>query len=324
MMVDDWYVKGLSKIRKLDWPEVGPKAAHLGELWFLGMPVPMGFCVTVTAFDEFVRATGILDDLLKLDMATWDGLPDIQKQMRTSEIPEQIRQSIASAYRQLAEMNSQTNTPGVAVRSSAVVEDLPDASFAGQFDTFLAVHSVDDVLARVLDCWASLFTERAILYSRRKQLDLPRAQMAVIVQLMVDSEKSGVMFTVNPVTGSEDEAAIESTWGLGITVVSGLVNPDTFIVRRSDRAIISRNISKKNWATIVRPNALGGTRLQKIPINEEKGSSPSLTDVEVVCLVNLGIQIERLLGSPQDVEWSAKNDVFYVLQSRPITNLKAR
>ncbi|MGB3906257.1 MAG: PEP/pyruvate-binding domain-containing protein, partial [Anaerolineae bacterium] len=235
------------------------------------------------------------------------------------EVPTAMVEQILEAYHRLAmELGkADVSEVPVAVRSSATAEDLPTASFAGQQDTYLNVWGTDELLECVRNCWASLWTARAVTYRAKQGFDHHKVYLAVVVQAMIDSEISGIMFTANPMTGNQDESVINASWGLGEAIVSGLVTPDTFTVRKSDGHIVSRQVGGKEH--IIEYAREGGTVERETP--PERREVPALSDDQVAELVAVGQQIETHYGAPQDIEWGYARERFYILQSRPITTL---
>ncbi|NIS33030.1 MAG: phosphoenolpyruvate synthase, partial [Actinobacteria bacterium] len=226
-------VRWLSDIRSGDLASVGGKAASLGELTHAGLPVPSAFVVTADTYRDFIEATGLRDDLLAAvdvdpeeSAALAEAHETATELVLGTDMPEALREEVLAAYDEFGD------EPFVAVRSSATAEDLPDASFAGQQETFLNVGR-EALLERVKECWASLFTQRAIYYRNQQGFDTDAVDIAVVVQRMVDAEKSGVMFTSHPSTG-DATMIIEAAWGLGEAVVSGSVSPDNYVVDRAD------------------------------------------------------------------------------------------
>ncbi|MFD7293526.1 PEP/pyruvate-binding domain-containing protein [Streptomyces sp. NPDC059897] len=281
---------------------VGGKAANLGELARAGLPVPHGFCVTTDAYRRIPATDGLAG--LRPDKA--------RRLIVESEVPAELREAILAAYAELGADSG--GDAAVAVRSSATAEDLPFASFAGQQDTYLNVVGADAVLDAVRRCWASLWTDRAVSYRESNGIDHGRVQLAVVVQRMVDSAVSGVMFTANPVTGRRDQTVIDASPGLGEAVVSGAVNPDHFVV--DGREIVERRLGDKRF--LVCSLAGGGT--EKVDIGENP--APCLTDRQILRLAALGARVQAHYGSPQDTEWAidAQGEV-HLTQSRPITTL---
>ncbi|MDX8029620.1 PEP/pyruvate-binding domain-containing protein [Lentzea sp. BCCO 10_0856] len=281
---------------------VGGKAANLGELTRAGLPVPQGFCVTTEAY----RAVAAADELASTTPE------NARRTLVETPVPQDIRDAIVAEYRKLGDGRS----PGlpVAVRSSATAEDLPFASFAGQQDTFLNVVGEDAVVDAVRRCWASLWTDRAVSYRQTNGIDHTTTYLAVVVQRMVQSEVSGVMFTANPVTGTRDQIVIDASPGLGEAVVSGAVNPDHFVVDGSE--IVEKRLGDKKF--VIRSLPGGGTEHVEVGENVE----PCLTDGQIHALAVLGRKVQRHYGSPQDTEWAIDTDGEpHLTQARPITTL---
>ncbi|MFF9592593.1 rifamycin-inactivating phosphotransferase [Streptomyces sp. NPDC014646] len=312
------YVLDLQGIDETQIAVVGGKGAHLGGLSGIeGIRVPGGFCVTTDAFRRIMaEAPSIGDRLDQLSRLN----PDDRERIRT--LSAQIRRTIegiavpgdlaTAITRALARLGEQA---ACAVRSSATAEDLPTASFAGQQDTYLNVVGPTAILQHVGRCWASLFTERAVTYRRRNGIDHRTVHMAVVVQQMVFPHAAGVLFTADPVTGNRKVATVDAGFGLGEALVSGLVNPDVFKVRHGE--VVSRTIAAEQRAVHALP--AGGT--QEAAIDSQPQEQPTLTDAQVVQLVQLGRRIEAHFGRPQDIEWCLADDGFQIVQSRPITTL---
>ncbi|GAA1212714.1 phosphoenolpyruvate synthase [Prauserella alba] len=303
-----------------DIARVGGKGARLGELSRIdGVDVPAGFCVTTDAFRRALAAAPSLTDQLdRLSRLT----PDDRNSIRA--LSAEIRSSVETGGRaalaapgELAEAITSRLDPGAAyaVRSSATAEDLPTASFAGQQDTYLNVVGRDAVLDHIRDCWASLFTERAVTYRLRRGIDHRRVAMAVVVQRMVAPDVSGVVFTADPVTSDRTITAVEACIGLGETIASGTANADSYAIRAGE--VVDRTFATKPEA--VRAGPGGGTVREEIP--PEQRDLPALTDAQAVQLERLGRRIEEHFGGPQDIEWCLAGDTFLIVQSRPITTL---
>ncbi|MFN3383452.1 MAG: pyruvate, water dikinase [Archaeoglobaceae archaeon] len=308
----------LSDVDKNDIPVVGGKAANLGELMRIEIPVPDGFVVDARTFRDFISRTGFKDKIYSslkgLDVENTEELnkvsEEIRKMVAEAKIPEDIEVEIRKAYRELGDGRDVF----VAIRSSATAEDLPSASFAGQQDTYLNVKGEDNVVEKVKACWGSLFTPRAIYYRVQKGFRHEDVSIAVVVQKMVNSEKSGVMFTSHPVTG-EKKCIIEAVFGLGEAIVGGLVTPDTYVYDRVKRTLEDVKIADKKFM-IVRKNGN-----EKVELGE-KGKERVLSDEEIKRLVDLGELIEEHYGKPQDVEWAIEGGEVYIVQSRPVTTIK--
>ncbi len=315
----------IEKLRRDDVDLAGGKGANLGELVAAGVPVPPGFVVTTYAYRRFIRETGLEQRIRELlskvnvdDPASLESVSrQIRELIRSTPMPSDIEESIRSAYRELAKRIG-LEEPLVAVRSSASAEDLPEASFAGQQETYLNVKGEDNVVARVRDCWASLFTARAIAYRAEKGIDHMKVAMAVVVQKMVNSRSAGVMFTIHPATGDPNVIVIESSWGLGEAVVGGKVTPDEFIVDKKTLEIKERRISKKTIMIVYDPEK--GVNVEK-PVPPDLAEKPSLSDEEVKQLARYGIMIENHYQHPMDIEWAIDKDIeppnnIFIVQAR--------
>jgi len=310
----------------LDWldrtllPLVGGKAAQSGELIRAGFAVPAGFCVTTTAYAR-VSASAGLDALLAelhtvppTDMARQAALAAaVRSAILQTPVPSDMSSAILEAYQALV----QGEPVPVAVRSSATAEDLPDASFAGQQETFLNVVGAEAVLDAIRRCWASLWTDRAVSYRATHAIDPRTVRLAVVVQRMVDAQVAGVLFTANPLTGKRRQAVIDANPGLGEAVVSGATTPDHFVVHTPTGEILERRLSEKHL--VIRATAGGGT--QRV----EQAAQPNtacLSDTQICTLAALGAQVEAHFGTPQDSEWACDaTGQLWLLQTRPITTL---
>jgi rifampicin phosphotransferase len=301
-------------------PLVGGKAANLGELIRADFPVPRGFCVTTAAYallNDAARLEPLLAELAATGAGDTESLRELAAAIRAAllhaPIPTSVIKAITEAYRALCNGDS---VP-VAVRSSATAEDLPYASFAGQQETYLNIIGIEAVLTVVQRCWASLWTERAINYRASLDIDHRTVNLAVVVQCMVDAQVAGVLFTANPLTGKRREIVIDANPGLGEAVVSGMTNPDHFVINIPSGEIIERHLGGKQ--VIIQAISGGGTKsLERATQSQEA----CLSDIQVGTLAELGSRIEALYGAPQDIEWSidATGHIF-VLQARPITTL---
>jgi len=298
---------------------VGGKGAALSEMTRARLPVPDGFHITTAAYDTFVRDNDLEPAVVAaLEAADPDQPASLETASRAikelflqGEIPPEVAGAIASAYGSLP-----GTEPVVAVRSSATAEDLPEASFAGQQETFLNIEGGGAVLDAVKRCWASLWTARAIGYRARRGIGVEGLSLAVVVQCLVPAEVAGILFTANPVNGRRNEAVINAAWGLGEAVVSGQVTPDTYTVDKETGEVIRRETAEKGAMT-VRVN--GGTDLEPVP--EDLRAAPVLSDAQAAELVDVGVQIEMLFGEPRDIEWALADGAFAILQARPITAL---
>jgi pyruvate,water dikinase len=312
----------LEEVGKNDLSVVGGKGASLGEMINIGVPVPGGFAVTAQAFRDFINRAGIakkLFEALKVDVNQETELhraeETAKKLIMDAKVPEDIEKAIKSRYEELCKREGKQVF--VAVRSSATAEDLPDASFAGQQETYLNTRGAEDVFNAVRKCWASLYGARAIFYRVEQGFEHDKVNLSAIVQKMVDSEKSGVMFSSQPSTG-EPLVVIEAAWGLGESVVSGSVSPDNFVVDRKTKNIVSKYIATKE-IMIIRDPKTQKTVTVKVPA--EKKEAIVLTDIEAIELAKYAEVLEKHYGIPQDIEWGVEKSKIYILQSRPITTI---
>jgi phosphohistidine swiveling domain-containing protein len=297
---------------------VGPKAMSLVRLNRLGLEVPQGFCVTAAAFREhleqnnlFVRIKAVVDELAKAEsQAKEKVLSAIRRDIAEAPLAEALRHEIEEQYNKLG-------TDYVAVRSSGTAEDLPGHSFAGQYDTYLGISNLEDCIEAIKKCWASLWTLRAYEYRQRNSFDHLKIEMAVIVQSLVAADTSGVMFTVDPVTGSRSSMVIEACFGLGDALVSGKVTPDRFLVGKKKLKLLTQTISEKKIEHIIGRNGL----IEEKNIPSERSSICCLDKKRVGKLAKLARRIETEFGSPQDIEWAIFKKKIFLLQSRPITAL---
>ncbi|MFD5828290.1 rifamycin-inactivating phosphotransferase [Lentzea sp. NPDC060358] len=305
-------VLGLGEIGRTQVALCGGKGAHLGELSRIeGVRVPPGFCVTTEAFDRIApAAAGLLDRLARVDPDDREAIratgAELRRRLEEAAVPDDLARAIAGRVGE--------NT-AYAVRSSATAEDLPTASFAGQQDTYLNVVGAAEVLRHVRRCWASLFTERAVVYRLRNGFGHDGVRMAVVVQEMVFPRAAGVLFTADPISSDRTVSCVEASFGLGEALVSGTVNPDVYRVRGG--VVVEKALSAKKIAVRAMPG--GGTREEDVEPGRQEDAA--LTDEQVVRLEALGRRIEAHFGRPQDVEWCLADDEFQVVQSRPITTL---
>jgi pyruvate,water dikinase len=297
---------------------VGGKGASLGEMTAAGLPVPPGFVVTAGTYRRFIEETGIdeqLFDAVAVDSDDSEALAEAESSAEElileTELPESVREEILAAYDGLDDGEA-----FVAVRSSATAEDLPDASFAGQQDTYLNV-TRESLVERVKQCWASLFTQRAIYYRNEQGFDHDAVDIAVVVQRMVAADKSGVMFTSHPSSG-EAQIIIEAAWGLGEAVVSGSVSPDNYVFDRETDELVETTVADKK-VMMEKDESTGETVEREVP--EDRRNVQVLDESEVEALVELGERAEDHYDEPQDIEWAIVEDEVYMLQSRPITTI---
>ncbi len=314
----------LGEAESTDIDAVGGKGASLGELTDAGLPVPPGFVVTADTYRRFLQTAGIETELFEEILATdaddsvaiAEAARAARELIRETSVPETVRDDIIAAYRELGSQTADRGEPFVAVRSSATAEDLPDASFAGQHETFLNVTEAD-LIDRIRECWASLFAERAVHYRTNQGFDHETVDIAVVVQQMVDAEKSGVLFTRHPSSGDRQMIA-ESAWGLGEAVVSGAVSPDHYVISPETATVVESTITDKKQQMIKDPET-GETTLEAV--SKDKRTTRVLSDAEIETLVDLGTTVETHYGEPQDVEWAMVNGEIFMLQSRPITTI---
>ncbi len=307
--------------------EVGGKAASLAEMAGAGVPVPPGFAVTTSALRSCREAAdldplviALLDGLDTTDMAmVADRCGRIRQSIVTMPVAGTVEASIRTAYAELGERCGTTDLP-VAVRSSATSEDSPDASFAGEHDTYLWIRGGDAVVDAVRRCWASLFTDRATCYRVEMGLPAVAAEMSVVVQQMVRPVSAGVAFTLNPENGDRSTIAIESAWGFGEAVVSGEVTPDGFLVDKVVRQVTRRAISRK----LHEYRLTDAASVVKVALEEPRASAASLTDEQVLAVTDLACRVEVHYGCPQDIEWAidpqrVEGSGVVLLQARPET-----
>ncbi|HET7769503.1 MAG TPA: phosphoenolpyruvate synthase [Chloroflexota bacterium] len=320
------YVKWFEEIGRSDVASAGGKGANLGEMTRAGLPVPPGFVVTVDAFDRFMRGGDLLDSIEERlsyldpeDTAVLNTTAkDLQEWVVRAEVPDDVRTAVLGAYATLNEREG-TAAEFVAVRSSATSEDAAAASFAGMFRSLLNVRGEAELLTALRECWASLFTARSIAYRARQGMLLGQ-RVAVVVQKMVDAEKSGVLFTVNPATGNMSHIVIEAAWGLGELIVQGDVRPDRYVVDKSSMRLLERAVNHKDFA-LVRTET-GAT--ERVALDDARASQRVLSDQEVRRIAELAVKDEQHYGAPQDAEWAMAGDELYFVQTRPVTSIAPR
>ncbi len=329
------------ELSKNDIPLVGGKGANLGEMYNAGLPIPPGFVVTAEVFRKFITSTKIdkqifdildttnVDDNDQLDNSAMK----VQRLILNAEMQEDLKAEIKEAYENLNVSEEVVRAGGqpldiiksgreqafVAVRSSATAEDLPNLSFAGQQATYLNIRGLSNLIKAVQKCWASLYTPRAIYYRVKNNFPHEKVLIAVIVQRMVKSEKSGVIFSINPATNNEDEIIIEAGWGLGEAVVSGAISPDQYTVDKKTLELKYKIIREQTWAYDLDEN-LGYTVKKNVP--EYKKKKQKLSESEIKKLAELAVKIETHYGTPQDMEYAIDRNMIYMVQSRPVTTLK--
>jgi pyruvate,water dikinase len=328
------FILWFDEVKKEDIPLVGGKAANLGEMIRIGVPVPSGFAITAGAYQKFLAKTQIADAIYRVLKRIKDvddpkqyeeASREIRKLIERTKVPKEIAAAIERAYNDLSERLG-VKEALVAVRSSATAEDLPDASFAGQQETYLNVRGVRDLLEKVRKCWSSLFTPRAIFYRTQKGFQHEKVLISVAVQKMIEAKSAGVLFTIDPVTGDPSKIVIESNWGLGESVVSGSVTPDRFIVDKESLQILTRKVVTKK-IKIVRDPQTG--KNVKVEVPDEERDAPSLQDEEIVKLSELARFLEKHYRKAQDIEWAIDANLpfpqnVFILQTRAETVWSAR
>jgi pyruvate,water dikinase len=305
---------------------LGGKCTSLAIMTSAGAPVPPGFAITTDAFDAVMNQTTLRDHILRvLDGLDVDDTAEVERRaahvrelILTQMVPDDVRDETIAAYEALMERCG--GEVPVAVRSSATAEDLPDASFAGQQDTYLWITGQKDVLQKVRECWASLYTARAITYRAANNIPDEGLSMAVAVQKMVNSRTSGVAMTIDPKNGDRSKIVIDSSWGLGELVVSGEVTPDNYLIDKVLLHVIDRIISDKHEELV----PTGHGTVARREVDAARRNSPSLSEDEIVAVARLAKSAEKHYGSVQDVEWAIDADLpagqnVLLLQSRPET-----
>lgn len=302
-----------------DMDLVGGKGINLGRMIQAGFPIPQGFCITTDGYSSFIEESGFCDELFilldKIQIEDTVEVKHITKRVRelllSVDFPYKLREDIRAEW---SRMDPHTR---YAVRSSATAEDLPEASFAGQQSTFLNIIGFEPLLKAIKECWISLFSDRSILYRIKNNFNHRDVKLAVVIQEMVESEISGVMFTADPLTSNRNCISIDASYGLGEALVSGLVNPDHFNIDKSELVIRDRNIGDK---TLLIEYAVDGGTVERVVSDDRRGES-SLSDKQIIRLSKIGLEIEEYYGVPQDIEWAVVKDNIYILQARPITSL---
>lgn len=337
------FIVWFEEVDKNDVGLVGGKGANLGEMTLVNLPIPYGFIVTSKAYFHFIEKAGIKKKIHELlSIINYDNpneLKEASKQIRhlilEAEIPREISHPIIEYYDNLnikesKYQNKQQSVihhmghkiknvyqhPLVAVRSSATAEDLPTASFAGQQETYLNVRGESHLLTKIRECWASLFLERAIYYRHQNKFDHMKVGLAAVVQKMVESDKSGVAFSIDPVTNDKNKIVIEAIFGLGEYIVQGKVTPDHYEVDKRSFVIIRKD-AKYQTSKYIK----SGTDNIEVKLSKTEGSAFKLLDQEIIRLAFLIKEIEKHYYFPQDIEWSIKDNNIYIVQSRPITTI---
>lgn len=311
-----------SDVDKDDVALVGGKGANLGEMTKAGFPVPNGFIVTASAYFEFLRKNNLQIKIKHLLSTVNFDKPEsiqqvsyhIKREILKGEMENELIQKIFKAYQRLGGV---LKDELVSVRSSATAEDLPTASFAGQQETFLNVKGEANLIQKIKEVWASLFEARAIFYRHEKKFDHLKVAIAIPVQKMVESEKSGVMFTLDPVTDDKTKIIIEAIYGLGELIVQGKVTPDHYEVSKTDFSILSKKVSIQN---VLYKKV--GTKNKEVKIPKKTGEKQKVTDAQIIELAKIGKKIEDHYYFPQDIEWAIEKNKIYIVQTRPVTTIK--
>ena len=311
------FTEMIKNVTKNDFMDVGGKGANLGEMIAAGLPVPGGFILLTDSYRRFVNAAGLqekIEELLSVvaddDLQSLESVSEkIGGLFANAEIPVDIIEAIEKAY-------SDINEPEVAVRSSATAEDLPGTSFAGQYTTFLNVQGIDELLKAIKDCWASLWNYRALSYRVKQGISNVGLAHGVVVQEMINAEKSGILFTANPVNGRRDQMLLNSSWGLGEAIVGGEVTPDQWILDKNEGTVLEETVNKKEVMTVRKNKGI-----EFVAVPEDKRKEITLNRKEVGSLLDLGNKVEEYFGSPQDIEWAYRDGKFFLVQTRPITSL---
>lgn len=326
-MAEKW-ILWFEEFGREDTKWVGGKCANLGEMSKMGIPVPPGFAVTTEAYDKFLADTGAGPEIEQYlskfpegpkTLAEYEEVSQtIGQFIESKEIPKDLQDALCQAYDALCQRCSVANLP-VAVRSSGVAEDMPTASFAGQYETYLNVKGKEDLLEKVRLCWASMFTTRGISYRIRNKMGVLAGSISVAVQKMVNVRSAGVGFTVHPTTGDTSRIVLEGNWGAGESVVQGIVTPDRFTIDKENLVLEERIISQK-----MRQFSLKETGTEEEDIPPEKQSVCCLSDEEALKIAEFAKSVELHYGVPQDIEWAVDWDLpfprnTFLVQTRPVT-----
>lgn len=326
MKKEEQFLLWFEQLEKTDVAIVGGKSASLGEMTSkTDVPVPYGFATTAYAYRYFIEKSGLKEKIAALlaeltDVENSALLRDVSAKLRAAimaeKMPEDLQNAIAEAYAELGRKVGE-DLPFVAVRSSATAEDLPDASFAGQQDTYLNVQGAETIIAKVKECYASCFTDRAVYYREKQGFDHIEVALSAVIQMMVFSKSAGVMFTVNVATGNDENILIEAAYGLGEYVVQGTVTPDSYTVSKADNKIIECNVNEQE-IMLVRKK---GGDCEEMPVPEENRRKQTITNEQVLELANYAKKIEKHYGCYMDIEWGIdeRTDKVWILQARPET-----
>lgn len=310
------FIKNFKQLSKSDVGEAGGKGASLGEMTQAGIPVPPGFVVLASAFDRFLAETDLTQEIeAQLDKVNYEDVASVDRASRViqdlihdAKFPEDLEKDIISEFESLG-------AEFVAVRSSATAEDSSVASWAGELESYLNT-TQETLLANVKRCWASLFTPRAIVYRNEKGMRDTHVSVAVVVQKMVQSDVSGISFTVHPVTKDINQMIIEACWGLGEYIVGGIVTPDSYVIDKRDGSLIDVNVAEQE---IMLKRGANGNDEVKVP--DDIKDKQKIDGSQISKLAKICTNIEKHYGFPCDIEWGMEAGEFYIVQSRPITTL---
>ncbi len=324
----DNFVVWLHEIGEISVDKVGGKSAKLAEMRHAGLPVPNGFAVTTDAYNRFVKETGAavrINRYMESIPPDRNDISDLQEESRNirgiienETLPEAIGRRIITCYEELCRTTGAENVP-VAVRSSGLSEDLIDTSFAGQYDSFLNVRGPEDLLEKIVQCWSSQFTTRAITYRRKMNIPAEGSAMGVTVLKMIHARSAGVGFSVHPLTGDPSKIVLEGSWGLGESIVQGLVAPDRFVIEKESMTLIKKSISDKEKLLDYGPSGI-----EEKSVSADKRKAACLSDREAIKLAEYAVQLETHYGAPQDMEWAVDPDLLFpanifLVQTRPVT-----
>ena len=310
------FIKNFKQLSKSDVGEAGGKGASLGEMTQAGIPVPPGFVVLASAFDRFLAETDLTQEIeAQLDKVNYEDVASVDRASRViqdlihdAKFPEDLEKDIISEFESLG-------AEFVAVRSSATAEDSSVASWAGELESYLNT-TQETLLANVKRCWASLFTPRAIVYRNEKGMRDTHVSVAVVVQKMVQSDVSGISFTVHPVTKDVNQMIIEACWGLGEYIVGGIVTPDSYVIDKRNGSLIDVNVAEQE--TMLKRGADGN---EEVKVPGDRKDKQKIDGAQIAQLAEVCTNIEKHYGFPCDIEWGMEAGEFYVVQSRPITTL---
>ena len=314
------------QMERKDVAIVGGKSSSLGEMTAkTDVPVPYGYATTAYAYRYFIEATGLKEKMAALigqitDVENTAQLRDISAKLRKAimdeEMPKDLQAAITKAYKELGKKVGEKD-PYVAVRSSATAEDLPDASFAGQQDTYLNVQGAKMIIQKVKECYASCFTDRAVYYREKQGFDHLDVALSAVIQMMVYSKAAGVMFTVNVADGDDKNVLIEGAYGLGEYVVQGTVTPDDYLVSKDKLEILEKTVNPQEVKLIRKP----GGDVEEVPVPKAEGEGQKLTDEQIKELAGYAIKIEKHYGCYMDMEWGIdeRDGKIWILQARPET-----